>query len=234
MEYGGRRSRQAALCRATLIRRLRDRFAPGGLLHYGQGKWYPGEQLPRWAFALLLARGRQPLWENDALVDREAPAKPADRADAERFSATLASGSISPSDCAMPAYEDPAHFLLMEQQAAAQCRSAATTSWTIRRSAPALAQVFERGLGKPSGYVLPLQAWHSQGAAALGDGRWACGAASCSWCPAIRRSVSACRSTRCPMIAPANYPHVLPSIRSSAAGRLPPARGAAARPAGDR
>jgi uncharacterized protein (DUF2126 family)/transglutaminase-like putative cysteine protease len=143
-----------------LIRRLQRRFAPGGLLHYGQGKWYPGEQLPRWAFALYWRGDGQPLWEDQDLIVSESVARPAMAEDAQKLMRGLCRQLGLPEDSGIPAYEDPAHFLLVERKLPIN-----VTAEANRLEDPAersrIARVFDRGLGAIASYVLPIQVWQT-------------------------------------------------------------------------
>ena len=72
-----------------LLLRLRQRFAPSGLLHYGQGKWYPGEEVPRWALGCFWRTDGEPLWQDSALLARVDKDYGHDIDDARRFMHTL-------------------------------------------------------------------------------------------------------------------------------------------------
>ena len=100
----------------VLIRRLHERFAPGGLLHFGQGKWYPGEQLPRWALACYWRKDGHPIWRDPRLIAASDRKYHFTFADAERFVELLAERLEVDAGYAVPAFEDPVHFLRREGQ----------------------------------------------------------------------------------------------------------------------
>ncbi len=155
-----------------LIRRLRQRFAPDGFLHYGQGKWYPGETLPRWTFSLYWRRDGVPVWADEALIAREAVATEAAPADAERLISAVAEELELAAEYVQPAFEDPAEWVLRE----ANLPDNVTPQNSELEDAEArsrIAKVFARGLTKPAGYVLPVQRWQSaaRGAAWMSE-RW--------------------------------------------------------------
>ena len=78
-----------------LLLRLQERYSRGGFLHFGQGKWYPGEQLPRWAMSILWRADGEACWNEPRLLADERVAAACTIADAERFVRRLASGSAS-------------------------------------------------------------------------------------------------------------------------------------------
>jgi uncharacterized protein (DUF2126 family)/transglutaminase-like putative cysteine protease len=139
-----------------LIRRLRDRFAPGGFLHYGQGKWYPGESLPRWAFGLYWRTDGVPLWKNAERVAAEHKNHKPMLADASALIAAVAKSLGLEASYVIPAYEDFWHHLAQERQLAANVDPSDSKLEDPELRAR-LARVFERGLSKAVGYVLPVE-----------------------------------------------------------------------------
>ena len=139
-----------------LIRRLRDRFAPGGLLHYGQGKWYPGESLPRWAFALYWRADGVPLGRMPSASRRRKPiTSPPPKMRAQLTEAIAGKLGLDPS-YAMPAYEDFWHHLGKERSLPDNV-DPLDSKLDDKEERARLARVFERGLAQPVGYVLPVE-----------------------------------------------------------------------------
>ncbi|MDH2346690.1 transglutaminase family protein [Bradyrhizobium sp. SSUT77] len=144
-----------------LIRRLRTRFAPGGLLHYGEGKWYPGESLPRWAFGLYWRKDGVPIWKNADLIAKIENPRRAEIKDAEAFmEGTVARLGLDPGYI-MPAYEDPAYWLQKEGELPVNV-DPSDSKLSDPEARARMARVFDEGLNAPKGFVLPVQRWNAE------------------------------------------------------------------------
>jgi uncharacterized protein (DUF2126 family) len=102
----------------ALIQCLRNEMAQGALLHYGQGKWYPGEPLPRWALSCYWRNDGVPVWENVDLIAREDEDYGFSAADAFSFMEALTRRLQVSFEDLLPAYNveaemmEPAGYIL--------------------------------------------------------------------------------------------------------------------------
>jgi uncharacterized protein (DUF2126 family) len=157
---------------AELFHRLREKYAPQGLVHFGQGKWYPGEQLPRWSLNCFWRKDGEALWSDPALVADETRDYGADEALAGRFLRRVAELLDLDGHYVFPAYEDVFYYLWRERRLPVN-----VDPFDSRLDDPLerdrLARLFTQGLNAVVGHVLPVarDAGDGDGAGA-GDGRW--------------------------------------------------------------
>ena len=141
---------------AELYQRLREKYAPHGLQHFGQGKWYPGEQLPRWSLNCFWRRDGQPVWNDPALYADEGRDHGADAALAGRFLEALAERLRIDRRHVFPAYEDVYYYLWREHRLPANVDPLdSRLDDALERER--LLRVFRQGLDHVVGHVLPIR-----------------------------------------------------------------------------
>jgi uncharacterized protein (DUF2126 family) len=139
----------------ALVHRLRERYGKGGFVHFGQGKWYPGEQLPRWALTIAWRTDGLPCWQDASLFADERECHAYTAADAERFAHSLTQHLGLDSAFVQPAYEDAWAHLVRERRLPVNVDPYdAKLDDELERAR--LRRVFTQGLGAPVGYVLPI------------------------------------------------------------------------------
>src|SRR4051812_27656714 len=140
---------------ADLMDRLRVHYGAGGLLHYGQGKWYPGEQLPRWSLNLFWRRDREPLWTDPALYASERVDGTVTATQAKAFLDGVAQRLALDAKNIFPAYEDTWYYLWRERRLPSN-----VDPFDARLADPMererLRKLFTQGLDAVVGHVLPV------------------------------------------------------------------------------
>lgn len=206
---------------AQLMDRLRAKYGEGGLLHYGQGKWYPGEQLPRWSLNLFWRKDREPLWTDASLFADERDDHGSTEAHAAEFLRGVADRLGIEASHVFPAFEDAWYYLWRERKLPVN-----VDPFDARLSDPLererLRRVFEQGLEHVVGHVLPI------GRTPAGDawrtGRWFLRSERCYLVPGDSAMGWRLPLDSQPWVAPEDYPWTHPADPTQAFPALPPHR----------
>jgi len=152
---------------ATLLDKLRDEYAPYGLRHYGQGKWYPGEQLPRWSLNIFWRKDGEPLWLNPNLVADESLDYGVTAEDAGAFLRAVAERLGVMPTWVFPAFEDVWYYLWRERRLPENV-DPFDSRLDDELERDRLRRIYMQGLESVIGYALPIARSH-------GDDHWISG-----------------------------------------------------------
>ncbi len=143
-----------------LIKRLRKKFAPGSLLHYGQGKWYPGEQLPRYALGCYWRKDGVPIWKDDSLIADESKNYGHGAKDAKALLTRISKVVGTDPKYLIPAYEDAFYYTWKERRFPSNV-TPEKSNLKDKLERARIARIFQQGLGSVVGYALPIKrAWY--------------------------------------------------------------------------
>jgi len=139
-----------------LVHRLREEYGQGGFLHFGQGKWYPGEQLPRWALSIHWRADGQACWKDPNWFADEREGHQYTSEDARRFIGTLTRKLGLSGAHIQPGYEDTYYYLWRERRLPVNV-DPLESRLDDEMERARLRRIFEAGLSSVVGYVLPIR-----------------------------------------------------------------------------
>jgi uncharacterized protein (DUF2126 family) len=139
-----------------LVHKLRAKYGAGGFLHFGQGKWYPGEQLPRWALSICWRADGQPCWNDPGLFADERDTHRYTAADAQAFISTLTRRLGLDARFVQPGHEDTWYYLWRERRLPGNV-DPFDSRLDDELERARLRRVFRQGLDAVVGYLLPLK-----------------------------------------------------------------------------
>jgi uncharacterized protein (DUF2126 family) len=154
-----------------LLRRLQPLWAPGAVLTHAQGKWYPGEPLPRWALHCHWRTDGEAVWTEPALLASDEDRDDATAQDAAEFAVLLAGKLGVDPTLRIPAFEDVHYYLWREKRLPANILAEAPKLKDPLERAR-FARLFGEGVANEVGSVLPLRRAGQGDARAWESGRW--------------------------------------------------------------